>query len=64
MTTNECLRCFGIRDATCVVHYDFPTSPKVFGTRLFCMADNFRNLTERVSGGPRVFFFFFFSCFK
>ncbi|XP_073327464.1 putative ATP-dependent RNA helicase TDRD12 [Pagrus major] len=48
VTTNECLKCLGIRDATCVVHYDFPTSPKVFGSRLFCMADNFRNLSGRV----------------
>uniref|UniRef100_A0A8C4GVY8 RNA helicase n=1 Tax=Dicentrarchus labrax TaxID=13489 RepID=A0A8C4GVY8_DICLA len=45
--TNECLKCLGIRDATCVVHYGFPTSPKVFGGRLFCMAENFRNLSER-----------------
>ncbi|XP_053175396.1 putative ATP-dependent RNA helicase TDRD12 [Scomber japonicus] len=49
VTTNECLRCLGIRDATCVVHYGFPTSPKLFGSRLFFMADNFRNLSERVS---------------
>uniref|UniRef100_A0A671U2Z6 RNA helicase n=1 Tax=Sparus aurata TaxID=8175 RepID=A0A671U2Z6_SPAAU len=47
VTTNECLKCLGIRDATCVVHYDFPTSPKVFGSRLFCMADNFRNFSGR-----------------
>ncbi|GAA6227719.1 putative ATP-dependent RNA helicase TDRD12 [Lates japonicus] len=47
VTTHECLKCFGIRDATCVVHYSFPTSPKVFGSRLFCMAENFRNLSER-----------------
>uniref|UniRef100_A0A665TAV9 RNA helicase n=1 Tax=Echeneis naucrates TaxID=173247 RepID=A0A665TAV9_ECHNA len=45
--TSECLQCFDIRDATCVVHYSFPTSPKQFGSRLFCMANNFRNLTER-----------------
>ncbi|XP_071316534.1 putative ATP-dependent RNA helicase TDRD12 isoform X3 [Trachinotus anak] len=49
VTTNECLKCFGIRDATCVVHYGFPTSPKLFGSRVFCMAENFRNLSERVS---------------
>ncbi|XP_034540637.1 uncharacterized protein tdrd12 isoform X2 [Notolabrus celidotus] len=49
VTTNECLKSLGIRDATCVVHYSFPTSPKVFGGRLFCMAENFRNLSERVS---------------
>ncbi|XP_040894679.1 putative ATP-dependent RNA helicase TDRD12 [Toxotes jaculatrix] len=49
VTTNNCLKCFGIRDATCVVHYDFPTSPKLFGIRVFCMSENFRNLSERVS---------------
>ncbi|KAI3370727.1 hypothetical protein L3Q82_007106 [Scortum barcoo] len=48
VTTNECLKCLGIRDATCVVHYCFPSSPRVFGSRLFCMAENFRNLSERV----------------
>ncbi|KAG8012434.1 Pre-mRNA-processing ATP-dependent RNA helicase PRP5, partial [Nibea albiflora] len=47
VTTNECLKCLGIRDATCVVHYGFPNSPKVFGSRLFCMVENFRNLSER-----------------
>ncbi|KAM9351967.1 putative ATP-dependent RNA helicase TDRD12 [Symphorus nematophorus] len=45
--TNECLKCLGIRDATCVVHYGFPSSPKVFGSRLFCMANNFRNLSDQ-----------------
>ncbi|XP_034443256.1 putative ATP-dependent RNA helicase TDRD12 [Hippoglossus hippoglossus] len=49
VTTNECLKCFGIRDASCVIHYGFPTSPKLFGSRLFSMAENFRNLSERVS---------------
>ncbi|XP_076588920.1 putative ATP-dependent RNA helicase TDRD12 [Chaetodon auriga] len=48
VTTNECLKCLGIRDATCVVHYGFPASPKVFGSRLFCMVENFRNLSEGV----------------
>ncbi len=48
VTTNECLKYLGIRDATCIVHYGFPTSPRVFGSRLFCMARNFRNLSARV----------------
>uniref|UniRef100_A0A8C5HR34 RNA helicase n=1 Tax=Gouania willdenowi TaxID=441366 RepID=A0A8C5HR34_GOUWI len=47
VTTNECLKSLGIRDATCVVHYDFPSSPKLFGRRLFCMVENFRNLSEQ-----------------
>lgn len=55
VTTNECLKCLGIRDATCVVHYGFPNSPKVFGSRLFCMAENFRNLSERVSTDKLLF---------
>ncbi|KAK5866824.1 hypothetical protein PBY51_011368 [Eleginops maclovinus] len=55
VTSTECLGCLGIRDATCVVHYSFPTSPKVFGSRLFCMSENFRNLSERdQTGSPRV----------
>ncbi|KAM6937847.1 putative ATP-dependent RNA helicase TDRD12 [Xenentodon cancila] len=47
VTTDDCLKCLGIRDANCVVHYGFPTSPKLFGTRLLCMAENYRNLSER-----------------
>uniref|UniRef100_A0A8C6TUJ0 RNA helicase n=1 Tax=Neogobius melanostomus TaxID=47308 RepID=A0A8C6TUJ0_9GOBI len=46
VTTNECLRCLGICDATCVVHYGFPASPRKFGSRLFSMVKNFRNLTK------------------
>ncbi|XP_014882662.1 putative ATP-dependent RNA helicase TDRD12, partial [Poecilia latipinna] len=47
VSTSECLRSLGIRDAACVVHYGFPPSPKVFGYRLFCMAENFRNLPKQ-----------------
>ncbi|CAB1459642.1 unnamed protein product [Pleuronectes platessa] len=47
VTTNECLKCLGIRDASCVIHYGFPTSPKLFGSRLFSMSENFRNLSQR-----------------
>ncbi|KAK2842825.1 hypothetical protein Q5P01_013025 [Channa striata] len=56
VTTNDCLRSLGIRDATCVVHYEFPTSPKLFGSRLFCMVENFRNLSKRdpTDGSPRL----------
>ncbi|XP_051545297.1 putative ATP-dependent RNA helicase TDRD12 [Myxocyprinus asiaticus] len=46
VTTNNCLKALGIRDATCVVHYGFPSSPKLFGSRLFCMSENFRNVSE------------------
>ncbi|KAM6926635.1 putative ATP-dependent RNA helicase TDRD12 [Lycodopsis pacificus] len=47
VTTTECLKCLGVGDASCVVHYGFPTSPKQFGGRLSFMAENFRNLSER-----------------
>ncbi|XP_030586449.1 putative ATP-dependent RNA helicase TDRD12 isoform X2 [Archocentrus centrarchus] len=47
VTTNDCLKSLGIRDATCVIHYSFPSSPKLFGIRLFCMVENFRNLSTR-----------------
>uniref|UniRef100_A0AAQ4RR81 RNA helicase n=1 Tax=Gasterosteus aculeatus aculeatus TaxID=481459 RepID=A0AAQ4RR81_GASAC len=47
VTTTQCLKSLGVRDASCVVHYDFPASPKLFGGRLSCMAKNFRNLSER-----------------
>uniref|UniRef100_A0A8B9LU40 RNA helicase n=1 Tax=Astyanax mexicanus TaxID=7994 RepID=A0A8B9LU40_ASTMX len=43
VTTNDSMKALGIRDATCVVHYGFPGSPKLFGNRLFCMSDNFQN---------------------
>ncbi|XP_066525360.1 putative ATP-dependent RNA helicase TDRD12 isoform X2 [Hoplias malabaricus] len=45
VTTNDCLKALCIRDATCVVHYGFPSSPKLFGNRLFCMSENFQNLS-------------------
>ncbi|MCJ8736009.1 hypothetical protein PDJAM_G00254050 [Pangasius djambal] len=45
VTTNDCLKALGIRDATCVVHYGFPSSPKLFGNRMFCMVENFQDLS-------------------
>uniref|UniRef100_A0A8C7X7L4 RNA helicase n=1 Tax=Oryzias sinensis TaxID=183150 RepID=A0A8C7X7L4_9TELE len=47
VTTDECLKCLGITDATCVIHYEFPMAPKGFGRRLFCMFKNFRNLSQQ-----------------
>ncbi|NXT70828.1 DBP2 helicase, partial [Chaetops frenatus] len=38
--TDDCLQPLGITDATCVIHFSFP-SPGVFGQRLQCMSDNF-----------------------
>uniref|UniRef100_W5L317 RNA helicase n=1 Tax=Astyanax mexicanus TaxID=7994 RepID=W5L317_ASTMX len=49
VTTNDSMKALGIRDATCVVHYGFPGSPKLFGNRLFCMSDNFQNQAKKSS---------------
>uniref|UniRef100_A0A3P9A9P5 RNA helicase n=1 Tax=Esox lucius TaxID=8010 RepID=A0A3P9A9P5_ESOLU len=54
VTNNECIKALGIRDATCVVHYSFPSSPKLFGRRLFCMSENFRNLSDEVESQAPV----------
>ncbi|XP_078218235.1 putative ATP-dependent RNA helicase TDRD12 isoform X3 [Callithrix jacchus] len=39
--TDDCVPLLAITDATCVVHFSFPASPKVFGGRLYCMSDHF-----------------------
>uniref|UniRef100_A0A4W5N9Z9 RNA helicase n=1 Tax=Hucho hucho TaxID=62062 RepID=A0A4W5N9Z9_9TELE len=54
VTTNECMKSLGICDATCVVHYGFPSSPKLFGSRLFCMSQNFQNLSDKTCSGRRL----------
>ncbi|NWZ62224.1 DBP2 helicase, partial [Acrocephalus arundinaceus] len=38
--TEDCLQSLGITDATCVIHFSFP-SPGVFGQRLQSLSDNF-----------------------
>ncbi|NXD22964.1 DBP3 helicase, partial [Spelaeornis formosus] len=38
--TDDCLQSLGITDATCVIHFSFP-SPGVFGQRLQSMSDSF-----------------------
>ncbi|NXA98455.1 DDX17 helicase, partial [Melanocharis versteri] len=38
--TDDCLQSLGITDATCVIHFSFP-SPGVFGQRLQCLSYNF-----------------------
>ncbi|XP_048461489.1 putative ATP-dependent RNA helicase TDRD12 isoform X3 [Rhincodon typus] len=45
VTTDNCVKALRITDATCVIHYGFPSSCEIFGTRLCCMVDNFDNLT-------------------
>uniref|UniRef100_G1R7V3 RNA helicase n=1 Tax=Nomascus leucogenys TaxID=61853 RepID=G1R7V3_NOMLE len=39
--TDDCIPLLAITDATCVIHFSFPASPKVFGGRLYCMSDHF-----------------------
>lgn len=46
--TDDCIPLLAITDATCVIHFSFPSSPKVFGGRLYCMSDHFHSLTEQV----------------
>uniref|UniRef100_A0A8C8R7R2 RNA helicase n=1 Tax=Pelusios castaneus TaxID=367368 RepID=A0A8C8R7R2_9SAUR len=41
--TDDCMPSLGITDATCVVHFSFPASRRVFGLRLHSMSDNFQN---------------------
>ncbi|XP_055582901.1 putative ATP-dependent RNA helicase TDRD12 [Falco cherrug] len=38
--TDDCMQPLGITDATCVIHFSFP-SPRIFGQRLHSMSDNF-----------------------
>ncbi|NWR48144.1 DBP2 helicase, partial [Regulus satrapa] len=40
VVTDDCLQSLGITDATCVIHFSFP-SPGVFGQRLQSMSGNF-----------------------
>ncbi|XP_042293399.1 putative ATP-dependent RNA helicase TDRD12 isoform X2 [Sceloporus undulatus] len=47
--TDECLPALGITDATCVIHFSFPASPRIFGARLYSMSDHFQNSIEKVS---------------
>uniref|UniRef100_A0A8C6ZTT2 Putative ATP-dependent RNA helicase TDRD12 n=1 Tax=Nothoprocta perdicaria TaxID=30464 RepID=A0A8C6ZTT2_NOTPE len=41
--TDDCMQSLGITDATCVIHFSFPSSPRIFGWRLQNMSDNFDN---------------------
>ncbi|KAH0619593.1 hypothetical protein JD844_000325 [Phrynosoma platyrhinos] len=47
--TDESLPGLGITDATCVIHFSFPASPRIFGARLYSMSDHFQNSIEKVS---------------
>ncbi|NWW71094.1 DBP2 helicase, partial [Climacteris rufus] len=45
VSTDNCLQPLGITDATCVIHFSFP-SPRVFGQRLHSTSDNFCPVTK------------------
>ncbi|KGL76799.1 Tudor domain-containing protein 12, partial [Tinamus guttatus] len=47
--TDDCMQSLGITDATCVIHFSFPSSPRIFGQRLQNMSDNFHNVIEKGS---------------
>ncbi|XP_039087827.1 putative ATP-dependent RNA helicase TDRD12 [Hyaena hyaena] len=47
--TDDCIPLLTVTDATCVIHFSFPSSPKVFGGRLFCMSDHFQSSAEQGS---------------
>uniref|UniRef100_A0ACB8EAK1 Uncharacterized protein n=1 Tax=Sphaerodactylus townsendi TaxID=933632 RepID=A0ACB8EAK1_9SAUR len=46
--TDDCMSALGITDATCVIHFSFPTSPRIFGARLYGMSANFQKSVEKV----------------
>ncbi|OWK15840.1 hypothetical protein Celaphus_00004332 [Cervus elaphus hippelaphus] len=50
--TDDCIPLLAITDATCVIHFSFPSSPKIFGGRLYCMSDHFQSLTEQYGVKP------------
>ncbi|XP_026712377.1 putative ATP-dependent RNA helicase TDRD12 isoform X2 [Athene cunicularia] len=43
--TDDCMQYLRITDATCVIHFGFP-SPRIFGQRLRSMSDNFCNVIK------------------
>ncbi|XP_053126847.1 putative ATP-dependent RNA helicase TDRD12 isoform X2 [Hemicordylus capensis] len=47
--TDDCLPALGITDGTRVVHFSFPTTPRIFGARLYSMSANFQNSVEKVA---------------
>ncbi|XP_027322852.1 putative ATP-dependent RNA helicase TDRD12 isoform X1 [Anas platyrhynchos] len=47
--TDDCMQFLGITDASCVIHFSFPSSPRIFGQRLYNMSDNFHNVIEESS---------------
>uniref|UniRef100_A0A8B9FB10 Putative ATP-dependent RNA helicase TDRD12 n=2 Tax=Amazona TaxID=12929 RepID=A0A8B9FB10_9PSIT len=48
VSTDDCMQSLGITDATCVIHFSFP-SPRIFGQRLHSMSDNFCNVSKSLT---------------
>ncbi|XP_009949699.1 PREDICTED: putative ATP-dependent RNA helicase TDRD12 [Leptosomus discolor] len=46
--TDDCMQSLGITDATCVIHFSFP-SLRIFGQRLHSMSDNFCDVIQDYS---------------
>ncbi|XP_021264068.1 putative ATP-dependent RNA helicase TDRD12 isoform X2 [Numida meleagris] len=44
--TDDCMQFLEITDASCVIHFSFPSSPTIFGQRLYNMSDNFHNVIK------------------
>ncbi|XP_042677658.1 putative ATP-dependent RNA helicase TDRD12 [Centrocercus urophasianus] len=44
--TDDCMQFLEITDASCVIHFSFPSSPTIFGQRLHSMSDNFHNMIK------------------
>lgn len=44
--TDDCMQFLKITDASCVIHFSFPSSPTIFGQRLYNMSDNFHNVIK------------------
>uniref|UniRef100_A0A8D2Q3D1 RNA helicase n=1 Tax=Varanus komodoensis TaxID=61221 RepID=A0A8D2Q3D1_VARKO len=47
VVTDDSLPALGITDATGVIHFSFPSSPRIFGARLYSMSANFQNPVEK-----------------
>ncbi|XP_061450280.1 putative ATP-dependent RNA helicase TDRD12 isoform X2 [Rhineura floridana] len=47
--TDDCISALGITDATRVVHFSFPASPRIFGARLYSLSAHFQNSIKKIS---------------
>ncbi|XP_025024118.1 putative ATP-dependent RNA helicase TDRD12 isoform X5 [Python bivittatus] len=47
--TDACMAVVGFTDATRVIHFSFPATPRIFGARLYGMSANFQNSVKKIS---------------